>query len=92
MPFDMQPVMSHDHFSKKLAKSANPIKRELQVCLWDLLDDERKGGTADSWVNAIDRGGPTHVNEMTFQVFLAMECELRKHLSKQNSSNCASLL
>ncbi len=66
---------------KKLMKSADPLKRELQLCLWDLLDDEKEGGTADDWVDAIDRGGLTRVNEMTFQVFLAMELELRKHLS-----------
>ena len=65
---------------KKFKKSADPLKRELQLCLWDLLDDENEGGTADDWVDAIDRGGLTRVNEMTFQVFLAMELELRKHL------------
>ncbi len=66
---------------KKLKKSANLLKEELQLCIWDLLDDEKEGGTANDWVDAIDRGGLTRVNEMTFQVFLAMELELRKHLT-----------
>ena len=57
------------------------VKEELQLCIWDLLDDEKEGGTANDWVDAIDRGGLTRVNEMTFQVFLAMELELRKHLT-----------
>ncbi len=52
---------------KKLKKSADPLKRELQLCLWDLID-EKEGRTADDWVDAIDRGGLTRVNEMTFQV------------------------
>ena len=73
---------------KKLKKSANPMKDQLQVCLWDLLDDENEGGTADDWIKTIERSGLTHVNEMTFQVFLAMEIELRKHLIiKQRSIN-----
>ena len=42
---------------KKLPKSTNPIKQGLQLCLWDILDDEHEGGTADSWIQAVDRGG-----------------------------------
>ena len=52
---------------KKLPKSTNPIKQGLQLCLWDLLDHEHEGGTAESWIQAVDRGGLTRVNEMTFQ-------------------------
>ncbi len=61
MPSDMQLAMCQDLLSRNL------LTRELQLCLWDLLDDEKEGGTADDWVDA---GGLTRVNEVTFQVFL----------------------
>ena len=64
---------------QKLRKSANPLRRQLLVCLWDLLD-EAEGGTADDWLKIIDRGGLTRVNEMTFQVFVVIERKLRAHL------------
>lgn len=67
------------NLQKKLRKSLNPLRRQLQICLWDLLDDEDEGGTADEWIKAIDRGGLTRVNEMTFQV-LAIERRVRRHL------------
>ena len=66
--------------SKKLKKSAHPLKDELQLCLLDLLDDgDEEGGTAEEWLNLVDRGSLKHVNESTFQVMVAMELELRKH-------------
>ena len=38
--------------SKKLKKSAHPLKDELQLCLLDLLDDgDKEGGTAEEWLN-----------------------------------------
>ena len=55
------------NLKKKLRKSANPLRRQLEICLWDLLDNEDEGGTADEWTKTIDRGGLTRVNEMTFQ-------------------------
>ena len=55
------------------------------------LDDEQEGGTANSWIQAVDRGGLTQVNEMTFKVFLAMEKELRKHLGKPGSFDLEQL-
>ena len=73
---------------KKLKKSAHPLKDELQLCLLDLLDDgDEEGGTAEEWVNLIDRGGLKCINESTFQVMVAMELELRKHLQPQESPN-----
>ena len=55
--------------SKKLKKSAHPLKDELQLCLLDLLDDgDEEGGTAEEWLNLVDRGSLKHVNESTFQI------------------------
>ena len=66
---------------KKLKKSAHPLKDELQLCLLDLLNDgEEKEGTAEEWLNLVDRGGLKHINESIFQAVLAMELELRRHL------------
>ena len=59
------------------------------MCLLDLLDDsDEEGGTAEEWLNLIDRGSLKHVNESTFQVMpLAIELELRKHLQSQKPPN-----
>lgn len=35
----------------------------------------------EDWINLVDRGGLTRVNDNTFEVFRVMEYELRKHLS-----------
>ena len=73
---------------KKLKKSAHPLNDELQLCLLDLLDDgDEEGGTAEEWLNLIDRGSLKRVNESTFQVMVAMELELRKHLQPQEPPN-----
>lgn len=73
---------------KKLIKSANPLKRQLLLCLLDVLDDGDEGHTdSEEWLDLVDRGGLTRVNETAFQVFLAMELELRNHLQSQHIPN-----
>ena len=73
---------------KKLKKSANPCKDQLLLCLYDLVDDGDEGHTyTEEWLDLVDRGGLTRVNEMTFQAFLAMELELRNHLNSQHTPN-----
>jgi len=39
------------------------------------------------WVDLIDRGGLTCVNNTTFEVFLALECELHRHLCTDKVPN-----
>ena len=69
---------------KKLIKSANPLKHQLLLCLLDLLDDgDERRTDSEEWLDLVDRGGLTRVNDTAFQVFLAMELELRKHLQSQ---------
>ncbi len=46
----------------------DPLKRTITLSL-GLLDDENEGGTADDWVDAIDRGGLTRVNENDLRYF-----------------------
>ena len=73
---------------KKLKQSANPRKGQLLLCLMDLLDDgDEEHGESEKWLDLVDRGGLTRVNETTFQVFLAMETELRHHLKSENTPN-----
>ena len=72
---------------KKLQKSAHPLKEELQLCLLDLQDDgKEEDGTAEEWLNLIDRGGIKHVNEGT-SIDSSMEFELRIHLQPQQPPN-----
>jgi len=74
------------HLKKRLTKSAHPLKNELTLCLLDPLQDEEDNifHSAD-WVNAVDRGGLKHVNNATYHVFLAMELEIRRHLSVESA-------
>ena len=66
---------------KKLKKSTHPLREDIQLCLLDLLDDgDEEGGESNEWVQLINRGGLTLVNNTTFELFVAMEYELRKHI------------
>ena len=46
-------------------------------------DDE-----SEDWVQSIDRGVLKHVTNITYMVFKAMECELRKHLIISKTMHC----
>ena len=73
---------------KKLTKSAHPLKEDLQLCLLDLLDDgDEESNESQDWIASINRGGLTRINHNTFELFLAMEHELRKHLSMSQAPN-----
>ena len=65
---------------KKLKQSANPRKGQLLLCVMDKRDEEH--GESEEWLDLVDRGGMTRVNESTF---LAMETELRHHLKSENT-------
>lgn len=66
---------------KKLAKSAHPLKDQLILCLLDLTDDaDDERDDSHCWFDAVNRGGLTSVNNMTYQVFLSMEHEILTHL------------
>ena len=73
---------------QKLHKSAHPLKDELTLCLLDLLDDgDEEHDSSCDWIQLIDRGGLTHVNNVTYDAFLSMELELRKHLRREQPPN-----
>ena len=67
---------------KKLTKSKHPLKNDLLLCLFDLLDEgDDNDHESKRWVESINRGGLTRVNNGAYDVFVAMECEIRGHLS-----------
>ena len=68
---------------KRLSKSTNPLKHELLLCLESLLITDQEDIMDDSkqWIDLIDRGGLAKVTNDCYELFVAMEKELRKHLS-----------
>lgn len=73
---------------KKLSKSRHPLKDDIQLCLFDLLDDgDEEANDSQDWVQLINRGGLTRVNHTTFEMFVAMEYELRKHIHRGQTLN-----
>ena len=70
--------MPRGALKKKVAKSSRVNKNDLLECVDDLLmcEDEDPGPSAD-WINAVDRGGLIHINNMTFELFLSMEHNIR---------------
>ena len=63
---------------KKIAKARHSNKKDFLQCLDDLLMCEGKhpGPSAD-WIHAVDRGGLIHINNITFELFLSMEHNIR---------------
>ena len=66
------------HSKKKIKLSVHPLKVELELCLSDLNEtDSDQDDVSGDWVIAIDRGGLTHISNMTYMMFEAMELEFR---------------
>ena len=68
---------------KKILKSSrdHKQKQDLVLCLEDLLADETEEPSESAeWLTALNRGGLLCVNNMTFELFYAMELEFRKHV------------
>ena len=73
---------------KKLLKSTHPLKKDIQLCILDLLDDgDEDQNDSQDWLQLINRGGLTRVNNTTFEMFVAMEYELRKHIHQGQAPN-----
>ena len=71
------------YLKRKLSKSSNPLKMDLLLCLDNLLITDQEDIMDDSkqWIDLIDRGGLAKVTNDCYELFVAMEKELRKHLS-----------
>ena len=66
---------------KKLIKSGHKNKKDLLLCLHDLIAcDGEDPGLSTEWIYAIYRGGLTHKNNLTFELFLTMEYSIRNHI------------
>ena len=66
---------------KKLIKSGHKNKKDLLLCLNDLIAcDGEDPGPSTEWIYAIDRGGLTHINNLTFELFLTMEYSIQNHI------------
>ena len=76
------------HVMKKIWAS-NPVhKDDLLSCCQSLLrmySTSDSQNTAEEWTNLVDRGGLFHVKETTFQLFVALEDEVRKYLGQLSS-------
>ena len=54
----------------------NLLKDDLQLCLWDMLNDrDEESDESNEWI--VNRGGLTRVNITTFERFLVMEKQPR---------------
>ena len=67
------------HLRKKLKRESHDLKEEMILCLLELAKDKtvKDQGTSEEWTELIDRGGLCHIKETTFQLFLALEYQVR---------------
>ena len=85
--------MYQEHWKRNWQNQHTPLKEDLQLCLLDLLDDgDEESNESQDWIASINRGGLTRINHNTFELFLAMEHELRKHLSMSQAPNLSNHL
>ena len=66
-----------------MEKCKKKKKIELLNCIGDMLESDdfvQSDSTNTNWIKCVDRGGLTFVNSQTFELFLAMELDVRSHL------------
>ena len=64
---------------RRLQTSKHPMRDDILLCIYDMLDDgDEEEDVSQDWVKAVNRGGLTLVNNVTFDAFLAIEDEVRK--------------
>ena len=73
--------------AKKLKKSAHPLSEELSLCLLDLVDDDDDDNQSQDWIKAVDMGGVIHVNNMMYQLCVALELAVRRRLRNGTPPN-----
>ena len=77
--------MSSGLLRKRLRTSKHPLREDIILCIFDLLDDGDDDDDDDldetkDWVRAINRGGLTLVNNATYEVLVVIEEETRRVL------------
>ena len=72
----------------KIDRSSHPLKVEVALSLEELKEEGNDlTHSSEEWLQAIDRGGLVHVNDMTYMLFTALEQALRPCLgSMENNS------
>ena len=68
---------------KKLKSSTHPLKEEMVCCLLDMneADELDTPHESEDWTTIINRGGLTHIGNMTYGMFESMELVIRHFLS-----------
>ena len=64
----------------RFEKSHHPKKTDMILFLFEFAGDELCGNT-EEWINSIDRGGLQHVNDLTYNLFVTIEEEIRRLLT-----------
>ena len=69
-------------------KSPSRLTIDMLLCLEDMksLDDDGHS-CSTHWIELVNRGGLTRVSSLTYEIFLAMELELRTHLQPPSNEN-----
>ena len=67
----------------KLERENHELKEEMILCLMDLVKDKNPHARESDkeWTNLVDRGGLWHIKSTTYQLFYAIECQIRVALS-----------
>lgn len=89
MLYDMLQGTSPDVWIKPCRKSSHPLKRDLRLCLGELVDDNDEDPCLDyskDWLHKINRGGLIHVNNDTYELFIAMEQKLRMYITSMEAN------
>lgn len=72
---------------KKVERSSQPHKKELLLCLCDMLEDDTDTSFDESsdWMSIKDRGGLNRVTHSMFLLISCMEIEVKHHLATNTS-------
>ena len=70
---------------KKVSRSKEGNKAYIVQCLRDLISDGAEPEKAsEDWISLVNRGGLICINNITFELFLEMEYEVRSYMSAEN--------
>ena len=59
---------------------STPVTNDMvRMYMWDFETEE--------WTDLVDRGGLTHVDDMLFDMFVAMEMEIRRHIGTASETS-----
>eukprot|EP00731_Ephydatia_muelleri_P004466 Em0002g642a len=79
---------------KKVIRSSYSQERKTDLlnCLDDMVDADVVPCDSTDWIECVNRGGLTFVNDLTFEIFVAMELEIHIHLQgPQQPVNLSSI-